>query len=147
MLRAELWSYFLPNCGRKNRGIWLSAVVKIARVVNLDGATMKMENENPSICENVAELGLRRKVCRICVVQVLEVLQPNSGRSPAPLEAVQSRARVRTGTKTRTGLIEWFYRPFKHGAADGGTQLCRAMARRRAALDGTFLRRHRGTSL
>jgi hypothetical protein len=103
---------------------------------------MKMEIEKPSICANVAELGLHRKVCQIRIVQVLEVLQPNSGRSPAPLEAVQSQARVRVRSKVPSGLIEWFYRPFQHGAADGGTRLYRAIARRRAALfyDGTVAR-------
>jgi len=108
---------------------------------------MEMEIEKPSICENVAELGLQRKVCRIRVVPFLEVLQPNSGRSATPLGAVLSQARVRVRTKTPTGLTERFYRPFKHGTADGGTQLCRAMARSTTALDGTFLRRHCGTGL
>jgi hypothetical protein len=80
--------------------------------------------------------------CRISIVEFFRALQPNSGRSATPLEAVQSQARVRVRTKTPTGLIEWFYRPFEHGAADGGTRLCRAMARRRAALfyDGTVAR-------
>lgn len=36
--------------------------------------TMEMENGKPSIGENVAELGLNRKVCRICVVAHFEVL-------------------------------------------------------------------------
>ena len=80
MLRAELRSYFLPNCYRKKPGFWLSAVVKTGRVVNRDGVVTEMEIEKPSNCENVAELGLRRNVRRIRVVEVLEVLQPNSGR-------------------------------------------------------------------
>ena len=109
--------------------------------------TMEMEIEKPSICENVAELGLQRKVCRIRVVPFLEVLQPNSGRSVAPLEALLSQARALAGTKTPTGVIERVYGPFKHGVADGGTRLCRAMEGRRTALDGTFLRRHCGTGL
>jgi len=65
-----LWSYFLPNCYRKKPGFWLSAVVKTGRVVSLSGAAMEMESENSNICENVAELGLRRKVSRIRVVEV-----------------------------------------------------------------------------
>jgi len=108
---------------------------------------MEMENENPSICENVAELGLHRKVCRIRVVTNFRVLQPSSGRSAAPLKAVLSRARVRVRTKTPTGLIERFCRPFKHGTADGVTRLIRIMEKGRTALNGTFLRRYFGTGL
>ena len=144
VLRAELWSYFLPNCYRKNPGFWLSAVVKTGRVVSLGGVAMEMEIKKTSICENVAELGLHRKACRIRVVAVLEVLQPNSGRSAASLEAAPSQARAQAGTTTPTGLIEWFYRPFQRGAADGVTRLSEMMGMGRTALDGTFLRRHCG---
>lgn len=138
MLRAELWSYSLPNCYRKNRGIWLSAVVKTGRVVSLGGVAMGMEIEKPRICENVAELGLHRKVCQIRVVEVLEVLQPNSCRSAAAPEAVLSHARVRVRTKMPTGVIRRFYRPFQHGTADGGTQLSGIMEKGKTALNGTF---------
>jgi hypothetical protein len=105
---------------------------------------MGMENEKPSICENVAELGLHRKACRFRVVQVLKVLQPNSGRSAVSLETGLSPARAQAGTKTTTGLIERFYRPFKRGTADGVTRLSGMMEKGRTALDGTFLRRHCG---
>jgi len=85
--------------------------------------------------------------CRIPIVEFFRALQPNSGRSLAPLEAGQSQARVRVRTKMPTGLIEWFYRPFKHGTPDGGTRLSGIIGRGRTALDGTFLRRQCGTEV
>jgi hypothetical protein len=67
--------------------------------------------------------------CQIPIVAFFRALQPNSDRSAVPLEMGLSQARAQAGTKTSTGLIERFYRPFKHGAADGGTRLSGIMER------------------
>ena len=76
--------------------------------------------------------------CQIPIVTLFRVLLPNCGRSPAPLEAVQSEAWVRVTTKAPTGLIEWFYGRFTHGPADGWTRLRVAMAGGRTALTALF---------
>jgi hypothetical protein len=67
--------------------------------------------------------------CQIPIVAFFRALQPNSDRSAVPLEMGLSQARAQAGTKTPTSLIERFYRPFKHGAADGGTRLSGIMER------------------
>ena len=77
--------------------------------------------------------------CRISIVGVFGVLQPNSGRSLCRSKRFSGLAQCKAGPRCQAAGIAWFYRALMHGTDDGVTRLRGIMEWERTALfyDGT----------
>ena len=93
------------------------------------------------------ELGGLEKCAQIRVVAILRVLQPRSGRSGRrPLKRLRRPEAAGERMPDADRRVR-FCELFRNGPGDGATRLSGIIGRGRAALDGTFLRRHCGTEV